>query len=208
MTTSASPVAGFVYGLQAASWRNDEMLEPGMTKIGSTQRTVDERVAEMQRGLGAGGVHRLVVAFVVPVPDLRIERAVHAALKADGRHLSTGSASEWFSIEPDEAEVMVRGFVSGERDLSAALAAHPSVLSSARNRSSIKVPKELKMTPTRAAALQAVREAASRGGSRSEFAGGRWGAAATALAVEEGISKAAALVLMEEWFVEGMRGNR
>lgn len=202
----SEPGPGFIYGLQAASWRDGAIIEPGLTKIGSTRRTVAERVAEMQGALGAGGVHRLVVVFEARVEDLRVERAVHAVLKAEGRHIAAGSAVEWFSIEPSEAEALVNAFATGERDLEEALAQTRARPNAPRNRASIRGKKEVRMTPTRAAALQSVREAAASGASPSDVAGGRWGAAATALAVEEGISKDAALILMREWFMlEGMR---
>jgi hypothetical protein len=197
----SAPEPGFVYGLQAASWRSGEIIERGLTKIGFTRRTVSERVAEMQSALGAGGVHRLLVAFEVPVADIRVERAVHAVLKSEGRHISAGNAVEWFSIEPDEAEALVTAFATSARDVDAALEDARRRSAAPRNRSSIRGKKEIKMTPTRAAALDVVRHAAASGGSASDFAGGRWGAAATALAVEEGISKEAALIVMRDWFL-------
>lgn len=205
MTLPGSTEPGFVYGLQAASWRSGQIIEPGLTKIGFTRRTVEERVAEMQGALGAGGVHRLTVAFAVAVTDRRVERAVHAVLKAEGRHMSTGNAVEWFSIEPAEAEALVTAFALGQRDVEATLAVAQRQKTEAPNRDSIRGTKEIKMTPTRAAALQTVRLSAASGGSPSDFAGGRWGAAATALAVEEGLSKEAALVLMREWFTDAGR---
>lgn len=207
MPLPMSTEPGFVYGLQAASWLTGEILEPGLTKIGFTRRAVVERVAEMQSALGAGGVHRLVIAFEVPVADLRVERAVHAALKADGRHISAGSAVEWFSIEPGAAEVLVSDFASGARDVEGALAEARGRSGTPRNRTSIRGKKELKMTPTRAVALQAVRNAANSGGSPSDFPGGKWGAAATALAVEESISREAAMVVMREWFMNCTEGR-
>lgn len=173
-----------------------------------TRRTVPERVAEMQSALGAGGVHQLVIAFEVLVADIRVERAVHAVLKSEGRHISAGNAVEWFSIEPAEAQDLVSSFATGTRDLEAALMQAKNGSLAPRNRTSIRGKKELKMTPTRAAALEAVRNAAATGASPSDFAGGRWGAAATALAVEEGISKEASMVLMREWFMINKEGKQ
>lgn len=193
----------FVYGLQAASWVSGEIIEPGMTKIGFTARPVAQRVAEMQRQLGAGGVHKLVIAFEAPVKDQRVERAVHRHLRLEGRHLAAGSAVEWFAISPQEAREIVLAYAEGRLDVDLTLAKTaaetPSTASASPNRTSIRGRKEIKMTPARAAALAEVRALAARGGPATEISGGRWGAAATALAVEQGISKDGALILMREW---------
>lgn len=155
----------------------------------------------MQRSLGAGGVHQLVIAFEVAAADIRVERAVHALLKAQGRHFAAGPALEWFSIEPTEAEALVSSFAKGELSLEEVHPQATRCANLARDRSSIRGKKAMRMTPKRAAALQAVRNAVANDGSPSDFKGGEWGAAATALAVEEDISKEAALVLMREWFM-------
>ena len=135
----------------------------------------------------------------MPVKDNRVERAVHAHLKSQGRHIAAGSAVEWFAIEPAEAKDIVTSFASGAMDMELALSAAAQKASAVRNRSSIRH-KEITMSRARAEALREVRAAADQGQSCSTIADGRWGAAAVALAVELGISKDAAFVLMREWF--------
>jgi len=146
-----------------------------------------------------------VIAFAVPVEDQRVERAVHAYFKAEGRHLAAGSAVEWFAVAPEIAREVVVAFATGGLDVDRTLVEVLRKPSGPRNRSSIRGIKEIKMTPARAAALVEVREFAGRGDDAKGLPGGKWGAAATALAVEQGISKDAALILMREWFASAER---
>lgn len=194
--------SGFIYGLQAVDWETGQPMSASLTKIGMTRRTVEERVSEMQSQLGAGGVHKLAVRFAVATEDVAVERVIHTYLKSKDLHLKAGSAVEWFKVTADDAEHIVRGFVEGRLKFDVE-AVRQNERRSRRTSSGKEAgtPKSITVTPKRQAALDELTALANAGEQPVGVAGGKWGAAATALAAIEGIEKAEALVLLREMFL-------
>lgn len=156
----------------------------------------------MQSQLGAGGVHKLGIRFAVATDDVSIERVIHAYLKSKGLNLKAGNAVEWFKLSAEDAENIVRDFVEGRLEFNVDAARRkerqPSLKSA---RTGTGKTKSIKVTPKRQAALEELIALSEEGKPPVGISGGKWGAAATALAANEGIEKEDALVLLREMFL-------
>ena len=74
-------------------------------KIGFTQGDVEHRVKQQ---IGTGHPERPIVALQRHVPSIECEKAVHAILRAWGRHVTNAGGEEWFTTNPGEVQGLLQ----------------------------------------------------------------------------------------------------
>jgi len=89
-------LAGFIYIL------SNELM-PGIVKIGFTERTVAERVAELSAPTGVALPYKEEASFPVTEPS-KVEKAIHESLE----RYRVNQGREFFRMTPGEAIVAVR----------------------------------------------------------------------------------------------------
>jgi hypothetical protein len=88
---------------------------PGKVKIGSTERSVDERVSELSRATGVPGLYAKMYWCEI-ASATRVERLVHAALKT----ARVPDSREIFAVDVDRAitEILRQTHACGQKVLS------------------------------------------------------------------------------------------
>ncbi len=94
------PIAGYIYILSNASLRD-------LVKIGFTERSVSQRIAELSSHTGVPSPYVEVASFPVHDP-CTVERLIHAELS---HHRHRGDR-EFFKLSPERATELVRRFLN------------------------------------------------------------------------------------------------